>query len=190
YIGAAFHVPTYRKGDAYALDVLGEILGGSASARLDRTLQRENQLVLSVGAGYPGISIDPGMFTVYAQPAPGIPVKRVEDALWEQVEKLKKAPPTQAELRRVKRRLAAEYVIRLDSQFYRAMALGRAEIAGSWNWLTKYLPKIVAVTAKDVMRAAQNHLVEGNRTVGILDPLPLKGRRPAAGPRGGGGHIQ
>jgi zinc protease len=190
YIGAAFHVPTYRNSDAYALDVLGEILGGSGSARLDRILQRENQLVLSVGAGYPGISIDPGMFTVYAQPAPGVPVKRVEAALWEQVERMKKTPPTQAELRRVKRRLAAEYVIRLDSQFYRAMALGRAEIAGSWKWLTEYLPKIAAVTAKDVMRVAQNHLVKENRTVGILDPLPLEGRRPAAGPRGGGGHIQ
>ena len=44
--------------------------------------------------------------------------------------------------------------------------------------------------AKDVMRVAQNHLVKENRTVGILDPLPLEGRRPAAGPRGGGGHIQ
>ncbi len=193
YFAAAYHVPTYAHEDAHALDVLGEILGGGASARLDRVLQRERQLVLSVGAGFPGISIDPKLFTLFAQPALGVKVDQVEAAIREQLEKIKREPPSQAELARVKRRLAAEYVIRLDSQFYRAMSLGRGEIAGSWKIVTEYLPKIAAVTAEDVRRAAGKYLVEENRTVGILIPLPLDGKRPRRRPSaqpGRGGHIR
>jgi zinc protease len=186
YIVAGFHVPTYADDDAYALDVLGEILGGSRASRLDRVLQREKQLVLSLGASYPGVSIDPKLFSFAAQPSPGVPVEKVEAAMWEQVEALKKEPPTEDELKRVKRRLTAEYVIGLDSQFYRAMSLGRAEISGSWKWLTDYLPKIAAVTSEDVTRVARKYLVKENRTVGVLVPLPMDGKgarpRPAAKP--------
>ncbi|MFQ5692631.1 MAG: M16 family metallopeptidase [Nitrospinota bacterium] len=193
YFAAAYHVPTYAREDAYALDVLGEILGGGRSARLERVLRRERQLVLSIGAGYPGTSIDPDLFTVSAQPAPGVKVEDVEAAVWGEVERLKREAPSEAELARVKRRLAAEYVIGLDSQFYRAMSLGRSEISGGWRRLTTYLPKIAAVTAEDVRRVARKYLVESNRTVGILIPLPMDAkpsrRRPAGKPPGGG-HIQ
>ncbi len=184
YFAAAFHVPSYKNDDSYALDVLGEILGGSRAARLDRVIQREKQKVISIGAGHPGISIDPDLFTVYAQPAPGVQVQEVEVDIWEQVEKLKHEPPTAAEMNRIKRRLAAEYVIRLDSQFYRAMSLGRSEIAGSWRWLDEYLPKIATVTAEDVQRVAKKYLVVENRTVGILHPLPMEGQRRRRMPGG------
>jgi len=186
YLGAGFHVPTYEDDDAYALDVLGEILGGSRASRLDRVLQREKQLVLSLSASYPGVSIDPKLFTFGAQPSPGVPVEKVESAMWEQVERLKKEPPTEDELKRIKRRLTAEYVIGLDSQFYRALSLGRAEISGSWKWLNNYLPKIAAVTSEDVTRVAQKYLIKENRTVGVLVPLPMDGKagspRPGAKP--------
>lgn len=182
YFAAAYHVPTYPHEDAYALDALGEILGGSRAARLDRVLQREKQLVLSVSAGYPGLSIDPNLFTFAAQPAPRVKVDEVEAAVWEQVEKLKREPPSEAELARVKRRLAAQYVIRLDSQFYRAMSLGRTETTGSWKWLIEYLPKIAAVSAEDVTRVASKYIVEKNRTVGTLLPLPMEGKKPARRP--------
>jgi zinc protease len=69
YIAAAYHVPTYDHDDAYALEVAGALLGGNQSSRLVQALQREKQLVLSTGAEYAGISMDPPLFTVSAQPA-------------------------------------------------------------------------------------------------------------------------
>jgi zinc protease len=182
YISVVYHVPTYEHADAYALEVMGEILGGSNSSRLYQALQRQQRLVFSVGAGYPGVSIDPGLFTVYAQPVPGTAVEDVEAALWAEIARLTQTPPTAAELARVKRRLTAEHVLQLDSQFYRALALGQAEIAGSWQWLTTYLAKIAAVTAEDVQRVAQTYLTPDNRTVGILEPLPLPADAPPLPP--------
>jgi zinc protease len=196
YVAAAYHVPTYAHADAYALDVMGELLGGGQSSRLEVALQRQRQLVFAVGAGYPGVSIDAGLFTLYAQPMPGVPVADVEAALWEEVARLKHTPPAAEELERVKRRLTAEYVLRLDSQFYRALALGQAEMAGSWQWLTTYLARIAAVTASDVQRVARTYLTAENRTVGILEPLPIReGVTPPAPEASStspvhGGHIQ
>ena len=174
YVAAAYHVPTYAHDDAYALDVMGELLGGGQSSRLERALQRQQQLVFAVGAGYPGVSIDAGLFTIYAQPMPGVQVADVEAAIWEEVASLKHTPPAADELARVKRRLTAEYVLRLDSQFYRALALGQAEMAGSWQWLTTYLARIDAVTAADVQHVARTYLTTENRTLGILEPLPMQ----------------
>ena len=79
-------------------------------------------------------------------------------------------------------RLTAEHVLQLDSQFYRALALGQAEIAGSWQWLTNYLARIAAVTAEDVQRVAQTYLTPDNRTVGILAPLPMSEDAPPPPP--------
>jgi zinc protease len=174
YVAVAYHVPTYDHDDAYALEVAAEILGGNQSSRLVQTLQRDKQLVLSVDAEYAGTSIDPPLLTVSAQPAQNVQVAEVESAIWKDIDTLTQQPPSAAELARIKEYLATTYVIRLDAQFYRALALGQAEIAQSWQWLTRYLPRIAAVTAEDVQRVARQYLTEDNRTVGILHPLPME----------------
>lgn len=173
YVAVAYHVPAYDHDDAYALEIMAELLGGGQSARLVQTLQREKQLVLSTGAAYGGIAIDPPLLTVSAQPAPVVPVAAVEAAVWEVIDALKQKAPSPAEVERVKRHLTKAYVIRLDSQFARAMALGQAEMALTWQWLTGYLSKLAAVTPEDVQRVARTYLKAENRTVGILEPLPL-----------------
>jgi zinc protease len=191
YVAVAYHVPTYDHDDAYALEVAAEILGGNQSSRLVQTLQREKQLVLSIDAEYAGTSIDPPLFTVSAQPAQNVQVVEVEAAIWKNIDSLKQQPPSAAELARIKEYLTTTYVIRLDAQFYRALALGQAEIAQSWQWLTTYLPRIAAVTAEDVQRVARQYLTEDNRTVGILHPLPMEEgvvQRQPESPQTGSGH--
>jgi zinc protease len=180
YFAAAYHVPTYDHADAYALDVMGELLGGTPSSRLVQALQREKQLVLTIEAGYEGLSLDPPLFTVSAQPAPDVKVEEVESAIWAEIDALKQQRPSQVELDRIKQYLNAAYVIRLDSQFYRTMALGQAALARSWTWLIDYLPRLAAVTAEDVQRVARQYLIEENRTVGILQPLPEKKKAAAS----------
>jgi zinc protease len=112
YFAVAYHVPTCGHDDAPALDIMADILGGSQSARLIQTLQRDKQLVLSTGAGYDGTSIDPSLLTLSAQPAPDVPVAAVEAAVWEVVDGLKQQALAPAELERVTRRFWSPYLYR------------------------------------------------------------------------------
>ena len=55
------------------------------------------------------------------------------------------------------------------------MVLARYEIVGSWKMVDDYVPAIRKVTPEDIQRVTQKYLLPGNRTVGILIPLPPQG---------------
>src|ERR1700687_6187922 len=76
--------PSYRTGatqHAYALQVLAEILAGSAGSRLNQALVLDKGLALTVGAGYAPSAIGLADFGVYATPKPGVSVADLEAAV-------------------------------------------------------------------------------------------------------------
>ena len=95
----------------------------------------------------------------------------VEKALADEITRLKKDPPSERELAKVKKGIEAAFVFAQDSLFYQAMLLGQYEIAGDWRGLDAYLPAVRAVTADDVGRVAAVYLDRDNRTVATLLPL-------------------
>ena len=73
-----------------------------------------------------------------------------------------------------------------DSVFFQAYIIGILETIGlSWKLADKYVERIKAVTAEQVMAVANKYLVEDRLTVAELDPQPLDGRMPRR-PAGGG----
>ena len=55
------------------------------------------------------------------------------------------------------------------------MLLGQAESVGAgWRKIDQFVEQIRAVTPKDIQRVARQYLIEDNRTVGTLIPLPPK----------------
>jgi len=181
-VALAYHVPTLRNKDAAALEVLSEVLAGGESARLHQQLVYEKRLARDVGAGYDLTSVDPSLFVIYAQPLPGKPVAAVERELQAQIERLQRTPLNEREITKAKNGLAAAFVFGQDSLFYQGMLLGQYEMAGDWRLLDSYLPGVQAVTSDDIMRVASSYFTPRNRTVGILEPLPTTGKRPAPAP--------
>lgn len=183
WIAIGYHTPNGRDSDALALEVAGDILAGGKSARLYEDMVYKRRIARSASADYDMSSIDPGMFMLYAQPMPGKPVPTIEKALLEHVARLQAAPPTAEEMERTKAGIEASFVLAQDSLFYQGMLLGQYEMAGGWRRLDDYLPGIAAVTPEDVQRVASYYLTPENRTVAILDPLPVPpGRSAPAGP--------
>lgn len=179
FVALAFHVPTLRHPDAPALEVLAGLLGDGRGSRLYRRLVYERRLARSVGADYDFTSVDPGLFTVYAQPLPGQSAARLEAALLAEIADLQRVPARARELERVRNGLEAGSVFAQDSLFYQAMLLGQFEMASSWRDIDRYVPAIRAVTAEAVRRVAATYLRPENRTVAVLDPLPVPpGRAP------------
>lgn len=167
---AGYHAPNMKDPDSYALDMLEVILAGGKSARLYRHLVYEKQLALGAGAYYARVSAAPDLFTLYATPLPGKSVEELEQALFDEIERIKTELVSARELQKAKNQIEASFIFSQDSIFSLARQLASYEIVAGWRYWEVYLPGIRAVTREDVQRVAQKYLGSEKRTVGVLIP--------------------
>jgi zinc protease len=168
-----FHAPNYKNPDTYPLSVLASILSSGKSSRLYKTLVYQQQLALDAGGQYEDLTTDNALFYFYGTPRPGITLEAVEAALNAEIKRLQSEKVADAELTKVKNQIEASFVFGADSNFARAMQIGRAETVGAgYDYLIAYLSNIRSVTADDIQRVAQKYLIEDQKTVGILIPKP------------------
>jgi zinc protease len=189
-VGISYHVPNASHPDSAALEVLASVLSDGESSRLYRDLVYKKQLARSVGASYDRESKDPGLFTLYGQPLPGKKEADLEKEILAEVEAVKAKPVEARELEKVKNSVEADLVFAQDSLFYQAMLIGQYETLGDWRQLDQILPAVRAVTAADVQRVARHYLTAENRTVGVLEPWPMTGKRRPPAPAAPGGMVR
>lgn len=185
----AYHAPTIRDAEKdsvpYALEVLAGVLDGNESARLNKTLVREQQIASGVGTGYDSTARGPGMFTLEGTPTEGKTVADLEGALREQLAKVVRDGVSADELQRVKAQVTANEVYKRDSVFYQAMQIGQMESIGLGHGaLPVMLRKIQEVTPQQVQDAARELFKDDNLTVAVLDPQPISDQ-----PRKAGGNV-
>jgi len=190
YLAMGYHVPVLRDVNAdwepYALEMLAGVLDGNESARLNKSLVREQQIASSAGAGYDSTARGPGLFYIEATPSEGKTAGEVETALRVEIDKLIKDGVTAEELDRVKAQVVAGKVFQRDSTFYQAMQIGQLESIGmSYRDLDTMLKKLQAVTAEQVRAVAKKYLIDDSLTVAVLDPQPLDQKTPRAAAKGG-----
>ena len=156
--------------DFYALQVLGSVLGGGGSSRLNQKLTRERQLVTNAnGAARETRGI--GGFYITATPRRGVDTKDVEAAIYDEVVRLQKEPIADWELQKAKSGARRAYITGLQSSLGRANTIGQyAVYYNDPNLINTRIDKVMAVTKEDVMRVANKYLVPTNRTVVITVP--------------------
>ena len=170
-----FHVPNYKNHDTYPLSVLASILSSGKSSRLYKALVYQQQLALDAGGQYEDLTTDPELFYFYGTPRPGIALEAVEAALNVEIKRLQSDKVPDVELTKVKNQIEASFVFGADSNFARAMQIGRAETVGAgYDYTVHYLENIRKVTADDIQRVAKAYLIEDQKSVGILIPKPKK----------------
>jgi zinc protease len=178
-----YHVPNYSGPDAAALEVLGTILSSGKSSRLYQNLVYQQRIALSADGGYDPLSIDPDLFYFYGMAQPGHTHEELEASLDQEIAKLQHELVGDRELQKAKNGLLAAYIFGQDSNFFRAMQIGRTVNVGAGvGYIDSYVPRIQAVTKEAVRQAAQQYLVKDHRTVGYLVPLPPAGT-------GAGGNV-
>ena len=168
YLG--YPVPNHQSPDAAALEVLSVVLSGGRSSRLYRRLVYERQLALEAGGDYSYFSFDPNLFWFYATPLPGQTPQTMEKELLGEMDRLRKEPVGEEELKRAKNQIEAGFVFQEDSVHRRASLLARFELIGGFALKDQYLDKIRAITADDLKRVAQRYFGEDKKNVGILLP--------------------
>jgi zinc protease len=144
--------------DAPALKVLDAILSGGKSSRLYDSLVYEKQIAAEVYSNA-DLPAQPGNFAVGAIMASGHSLAEGEGALLAQVQRLRDAPPTQAELDTAKTQLVTGKLRERETIDGRGFALGYAlRIDGDAAKANTELADLQAVTAADVQRVAKKYL--------------------------------
>ncbi len=171
YVLSAYKTPNILDEDSSALDVLASVLSNGKSARIYKSLIDGQRIALSAGAGYGNFYKYSHLFYLYGTALPGKKLEDVENALYEEVKKIKEQPPTEREVQKAKNQIEADFIMNQDSIFYQAMILAEFELIKDRSLKDKYLDGIRKVTPGDVQAVARKYLIEDKRTVGILVPI-------------------
>ena len=158
--------------DAYALSVLGTVLGSGQSSRLYQKLVKEKQLAVSAGS-FASTRRGPGAFQVQVNIAPGKKSEDVEAVVYEEIARLQKEPIADWELEKAKQFARRNAVGSRQSSLGLAINLIEGVVSyNDPNLINTRLDKIAAVTKSDVQRVAAKYLNASNRTVGLAVPKP------------------
>ncbi len=186
YFHAAYHAPKANDPDFFPVFVLSGVLAGvggmsfsgggspGRSSRLYRALV-ETELAADVDCGFRP-TIDPGTIDIAATVRPGVPIERVEQAIFAELDKIAAKPITDEELEKVIKQTRSQFVYATDGVMNLGYWLGQLEIVASYKMYQTFLESVSNVTKQDVMRVAK-YLVETNRTVGWF--VPVDGPKPA-----------
>ena len=124
YIIIGFNTPSVvtadEKWEAYALEILTGLLGGSNSSRLQQKLVRDKQIVNEIGVNYDSYTRLPGLLLIGATPAQKHTVDDVRDSIFAEIKQLKKYPVSNEELERIKTQIIANNIFSQDSIDYEA----------------------------------------------------------------------
>lgn len=166
-------VPSYNTdtvGDAAALDVLADVLGGGTNSRLYKQLAVQDQLATEVGSWYRSTALDSGEFKIYGVPKEPQNLEKLEDEIQRVVQDVITNGVSADEVARSKRSMLASTIYAQDDQSTMARIFGSALTTGSTVEQVQSWPQLIAaVTPEDVQRVAAKYL-DGSSVKSYLLP--------------------
>lgn len=170
----AYHVPSARDPDLYALRVASHILSEGESSRLYRHLVYERQIAVQTSGETFDLE-DPGLFFFTAILQQGQKPEAGEAALQDEIDRLRDQPVEPAELEKAKNQIVAGLVFGRATAQQKASAIGHAAvILGDVALVNGELSFFQKVTAADIQRVARRYLSPENRTAVFMLPQSMK----------------
>jgi zinc protease len=172
-------VPSYqtaKDGEAEALDLLSEILGGGSRSRIYQQLVVKTGIASDAGAAYSGVFVDDTSFSIYGAPRGEAGIEQVEDAIDAEIRKIIANGITDSELEKAKNRYVRAMIFARDSPFGMANLYGAALSTGaSVKDVAAWPDRIKAVTADQVKAVAAKYLNPDHSVAGyLLPPAPAQ----------------
>ncbi|MBL9137953.1 MAG: insulinase family protein [Verrucomicrobiales bacterium] len=158
-----FHTVPFQHRDSYPLEVLSQLLE-KRTGRLYKGLVLGREVATDTYANAEHRKWA-GLFNVGGEAREGKTPADVEQAILEELERLKTETVPPEELQKVKNNFAADEYRKLTANFPILYQLLFYEGAGDWRELNENGRKIQAVTAEDVQRVAQTYFTKENRAV-------------------------
>jgi predicted Zn-dependent peptidase len=149
--------PPLDHADHAAVKVLSTVLGGGMAGRLFAELRDRQGLAYTATSFYEPTR-EPGAFLLYLGTAPENAAK-AEEALRQEIERIRRERVSDEELRRAKNYLLGRYEMDRRTNERQAWYLGFYTVEGvGLDYPTRYRRAVEAVTAADVLRVAQTYL--------------------------------
>ncbi len=168
----SYLAPSYRTAsgaEAYALQILDEILGGGATSRLYRSLVVEQGLAASAGSGYRAGNLDLSTFSLYVSPRLGVEIDEAEAALRAALARLLADGVSAEEVDTAKRRMRSGAIYARDNLSTGPRIFGSALTTGrSVADVEAWPERIAAVTAEEVNKALRAVFLEERSVTSVL----------------------
>ena len=135
----------------YVADLITEVLGGGSSSRLYQALVKEKQLFSQIECYHYG-SVEKGLLAIEGKLVKGVSMKDAENAVDEEIEKIKKEGISEKELTKIKNKTESAIAFEDMSVMARANSLAFYELLGDASLFNADREKYFAVTAEDVLK--------------------------------------
>lgn len=158
-------VPSFLQSreDSRALELLENIMDGSAATRLYRSLVVEQKIATDAGFSYDGAALSDGTLWISATPADGKTPEILQKAIDDELRKLIRDGVTKEELREAKDRINDKSDFMRDTLMGPAMLFGQVLTAGGTIDDLEFRPQqIESVTAAQVQDVARRFLDPDN----------------------------
>jgi len=157
----AFHAPGRTDPDFYAADLLSDILCNGSSSRLYRRLLKEQRLFSSIDAYLTG-SIDPGLLIIEGKPSDGVSLETAEQAIWEELELLKRELLPADELQKIKNKIESMLAFSELNVLNKAINLAFFEVIGEAGLINREATLYQQVTLANIKEVARRLLTREN----------------------------
>ncbi|MCU0378373.1 MAG: insulinase family protein [Bacteroidales bacterium] len=160
----AYHAPEQYTKDAYALDVLAQLLGQGKKSPMYKVLVKDKKLTSSVYVSNSSQELS-GNFRISVTANPSTSLNDVEKAIFEAFTMFETEGFTEKDLERTKARIETNFYNMISSVMYKSFMLAiYNEYAGSPSYITKDLEMSMAVTMDDVWDV-YNRYIKGQNYV-------------------------
>jgi predicted Zn-dependent peptidase len=165
-------IPVRRTPVFYALSLAGTLLFEGDSSRLYQKLVKGDESVVSIEGG-----VDerrgPSALYIFALPKPGEDVSKIREQIFDEIIRIAKDGPTEAEMEKLRNSLCNDAVRGRQSTMYRAQRLAEFALYDSDPHLVdSELDHYLAVTADDIRNAVARYVNLDNRVVLDIVPAP------------------
>jgi predicted Zn-dependent peptidase len=158
-----YHMPSRSDRSFYCFDIISDLLSNGRSSRLYQTLVKEKQLFSDIHA-YITSDVDPGLFVFSGKLMKNISMKQAEDAIGEEVEKIKNNEFTDEELQKVKNKYEANIQFGNVNIMNKAMNLCYFEMLGDASLINAELQSYMMTGRSDISSLAKTAFVPENCT--------------------------
>ena len=156
--------------DAYALELLLEIMDGGFSSRFTSNIT-DKKLAINTFISHDFYSREISTISIGGIPRRDVSLEELKNLIMDEFVNLYNEGLLNNELENIKTRIIANSIYKFDSIFSQTMSVGQLESKNlSWSLLDDYIVNINSITEQEIKNAAKKYIIDNRAHVTLVEP--------------------